>query len=134
MIEDKEGMASSASGQKVLQIIINCCLNSVLSSIQKTQQSRLKTTTWRSLSSSQQCGLSCLQYCYLCRHACQVASVVFDSCNPMDRSPPGFFVLGILQARILEWAVMPFSRGSSWPRDPTRISSVSCISRQVLYH
>ena len=36
-------------------------------------------------------------------------------CDPMDCGPPGFFVLGILQARILEWAVIPFFRGSNLP-------------------
>ena len=40
-------------------------------------------------------------------------------CNPMDCSPPGSSVLGILQATILEWAVVPFSRGSSQPRGQT---------------
>ena len=34
-------------------------------------------------------------------------------CNSMDYSPPGFFVHGILQARILEWVDISFSRGSS---------------------
>ena len=34
-------------------------------------------------------------------------------CDPMDRNPPGSSVLGILQARILEWVDMPSSRGSS---------------------
>ena len=43
-------------------------------------------------------------------------------CNPMDCSPPGSTVHGILQARILEWVAMPFSRGSSWPRDQTWVS------------
>ena len=38
-------------------------------------------------------------------------------CNPMDCSPPGSSVHGILQARILEWVAMPSSRGSSQPRD-----------------
>ena len=52
-------------------------------------------------------------------------------CNPMDSSLPGFSVHGILQARILEWVAIPFSRGSSWPRDRTL---VSCIGRRVLYH
>ena len=33
-------------------------------------------------------------------------------CDPMDFSPPGSFVYGILQARILEWVAMSFSRGS----------------------
>ena len=54
-------------------------------------------------------------------------------CNPMDNSPPGSSVHGILQARILEWVVMPFSRASSPPRDQTCISSVSCIGRRLLY-
>ena len=40
-------------------------------------------------------------------------SVVSDSLGPMDRSPPGSSVHGILQARILEWVAIPFSRGSS---------------------
>ena len=34
-------------------------------------------------------------------------------CDPMDCTPPGSSVHGILQARILEWAAMPSSRGSS---------------------
>ena len=38
-------------------------------------------------------------------------------CDPMDGSPPGFSVHGILQARILEWIATPFSRGTSQPRD-----------------
>ena len=42
--------------------------------------------------------------------------------------------MGILQAKILEWIAMPSSRGSSWPRDLTHGSYVSCIGRWVLYH
>ena len=38
-------------------------------------------------------------------------------CDPMDSSPPGSSVHGILQARILEWVAMPSSRGFSQPRD-----------------
>ena len=37
-------------------------------------------------------------------------------CDPMDCSPPGSSVHGILQGRILEWVAMPFSKGSSWHR------------------
>ena len=55
-------------------------------------------------------------------------------CEPMDGSPPGSSVHGILQAKILEWVAMPSSRGSSRPRDRTCTSYVSCIGRQVLYH
>ena len=46
----------------------------------------------------------------------------------MDRSLPGSFVHGILQARILEWIAMLFSRESSQPRDGTCISYTSCIA------
>ena len=37
-------------------------------------------------------------------------------------------------ARILKWVAISYSRGSSWPRDQTCISYVSCIGRQILYH
>ena len=49
-------------------------------------------------------------------------------------SLPGFSVHGILQARIPECVAMLSSRGSSWLRDQTHISHVSCLGRQVLYH
>ena len=52
----------------------------------------------------------------------------------MDYNPPGSSVHGVLQARILEWVAMPFSRGPSRPRDHTHISYVSCIGRQAPYH
>ena len=38
-------------------------------------------------------------------------------CDPIDGSPPGSLVPGILQARILEWVAISFSRRSSQPRD-----------------
>ena len=47
-------------------------------------------------------------------------------CDLMDCSPPGFSVHGILQARILEWAAMPSSRGSFWPSDWTCVSCLLC--------
>ena len=55
-------------------------------------------------------------------------------CKPMDCSPPGSCVHGTLQARILEWVAISFSRGYSPPRDRT---CVSCIGRWIilpLYH
>ena len=55
-------------------------------------------------------------------------------CDSMACSPPGSSVHGILQARTLQWVAMPSSRGSSWPRERTCISYVSCTGRQVLYH
>ena len=49
-------------------------------------------------------------------------------CNPMDCSLPGSSVPGILQARILEWFAVSFSRESSQPRGPTCVSWSSCIA------
>ena len=46
-------------------------------------------------------------------------------CDPMDCSPPGSSVYGILQARILEWVAMPSFRGSSQPRDQTQVSLIA---------
>ena len=46
-------------------------------------------------------------------------------CEPKDCSPPGSSVHGILQARILEWVAIPFSRGFSWPRAPNQVSCIA---------
>ena len=55
-------------------------------------------------------------------------------CDPMDYSPPGSSVCGILQARIMEWFALPSSWGSTWSRDQTCVCCVSCASRGILYH
>ena len=52
-------------------------------------------------------------------------SVVLDSYNPMDCSPLGSSVDGILQAIILEWIVLPFSRWFFQPRDQTWVSYIT---------
>ena len=54
--------------------------------------------------------------------------------DPKDCSPPGSSVHGIFQVRMLEWLAISFSRGSSWPRDWSRVSYISCTGRQILYH
>ena len=61
------------------------------------------------------------------QHQCMSVShsVMSNSCYPMLCSPPGFSVHSILQARILEWITIPFSRGSSWPRDRTLVSCIA---------
>ena len=59
---------------------------------------------------------------------CLSCSNMSDSCDPIDWSQPGSSVHGILQARILEWAAIPFSLGSSLPRDGTW---VSCIADKI---
>ena len=55
----------------------------------------------------------------------EVAQLSPTLCDPMDCSPPGSSVHGILQARILEWVAISFSRGSSWPRDQTQVSRIA---------
>ena len=65
---------------------------------------------------------------------CVHAQSCLTLCDPMDCSPPGSSVHGILQARILEWVAISFSRGSSHPRARTQVSYIPCIGRQVLYH
>ena len=62
--------------------------------------------------------------------ACVLSLTLYD---PMDCSPPGYSVHGTFQARILECAAISSSRGSFQARDGTRISSISCISRWILY-
>ena len=54
----------------------------------------------------------------------EVAQSCPTLCDPMDCSLPGSSVHEILQARILEWVAISFSRGSSRPRDQTPVSSI----------
>ena len=70
-------------------------------------------------------GLCCCCYC------CSVAKSCHTVCYPMDGSPPGSSVHGILQARILEWGAIAFSRGSSRPRDRTQVSHIAGILYQL---
>ena len=53
------------------------------------------------------------------------AQSCLTACDSMDHSLPGSSVYQILQARILEWVASSFSRGSSWPRDQTRVSCIA---------
>ena len=54
-----------------------------------------------------------------------VAQLCLPLCDATDLSLPGFSVHGILQARILEWVAIPFSTGSSQPRDRTLVSCIT---------
>ena len=54
-----------------------------------------------------------------------VAQLYLTLWDAMDCSPPGSSVHGILQARILQWGAIPFSRGSSRPRDQTQVSCIA---------
>ena len=55
---------------------------------------------------------------------CRAAKSENVNWDPMDWSPPGSSIHGILQARILKWVAIPFSRGSSQPRDWTQVSCI----------
>ena len=62
-----------------------------------------------------------------------VAQWCLDLCDPIGCSPPGFPVCGTLQARILKWVVIPFSRGPSQPRDQTQVSCIAYTWPFVLF-
>ena len=88
---------------------------------------------WMRLLLSEICSRHTFPYSSLCS-AQSVTQSCPTLCNPIDCSPPGSSVHGILQARILEQVAISCSRGSSWPRDPTRVPCVSWIGRRILYH
>ena len=69
-----------------------------------------------------------------CVCVCTVTQLCLTLCDPMDCRPPGSSVHGILQARVLEWVAMPFSRGSFQPRDQTHVSCVSCFAGGFFTH
>ena len=66
----------------------------------------------------------CVVFEFLLVWKVKVTQLCPTLCDPMDCSLPGSSVHGILQARILEWLAIPFSRGSSWPRDRTQVSHI----------
>ena len=72
-----------------------------------------------------------LFYLFIFHFACSITKSYPTFCDPRSCSPPGSSVHGILQARILVWTAISFSRGSSQPRDWIW---VSCIGRWILYH
>ena len=75
-------------------------------------------------------GLHAFWFILCCAVLCLVAQSCLTLCEPEDCSLPGPSVHGILQARILEWIVMPSFSGSSQPRDQTQ-ALPHC--RQILY-
>ena len=69
-----------------------------------------------------------------CACVCVFSKSCLTLCDPMDRSPPGSSVSESSQARILEWVSISSSKRSSWPRDQTHVSCISCIGKWILYH
>ena len=60
--------------------------------------------------------------------ACSVSQLCLTLWDSLDCSLQGSSVHGIFQARKLEWVAIPFSRGSSWPRDWICVFCISCIA------
>ena len=71
------------------------------------------------------------RWCHLVLGAQSLSCVQFF-CDPLDCSPPGSSVRGIFQARILEWAAISSSRGSSQPRDWTCVSCAPYVAGRFL--
>ena len=61
----------------------------------------------------------------MCVSVCLVTQLYPTVCDPMDCRPPSSSVHEILQAKILEWVAISFSRGSSWPRVQIQISYIT---------
>ena len=74
----------------------------------------------------------CVRACVCVRP--QARSLCPTLCNPTDCSWPGSSVHVIFQAKILEWVAISYSKRSSWPKDGTHVSYVSCTGRHILYH
>ena len=82
----------------------------------------------------------CVSFCHTTKWICMKCEVLVAQpsptlCDPMDCSPPGSSLRGILQARILEWVAIVFSRQFSLPRDETQVSRIAgkilfCLSQQ----
>ena len=73
--------------------------------------------------------------CFPCDSAAKkvevlVAQSCLTLCGSMDHRLPGFFVHGILYARIMEWVVISFFRVSSWPRDWTQVSCIAGTGKE----
>ena len=77
--------------------------------------------------------LHCRQFLYPLSHlgslilccCSSVTKLCLTLCDPVDCSSPGSSIHGILQARILEWVAISFSRGSFQPRDRTWVSCIA---------
>ena len=68
---------------------------------------------------------------YLAKTVCSVSQLWLSLCRLKESR---LLCPWIFQARILGWVVFFYSRVSSWPRDGTHISCVSCMDSQILYH
>ena len=65
---------------------------------------------------------------------CFITQACLTLCDSLDSKLPGCSIHGISQARTLEWVAISSSRASSWPRDWTHISTVSCVAGGFFTH
>ena len=71
----------------------------------------------------------------MCVYVCsRVCSIVSDSVTSKTVARQSSLSLEFIQAMLMEWVAISYSRESSWPRDRIRVSCGSCTGRQVLYH
>ena len=97
---------------------------SVAGSYRTAPKTSLKTVL-KTLSFTKKTILSFSILNLLCAPCAQVS---LSFCSPLDCSLPGSSAHGILQARILKWVAISYPRGSSWPRDWTYVSCISCFA------
>ena len=109
---------------KLLQRFIYTSSLSILYSAHSSWAFFLLTLYW---SGSSQ-GHNDLSFARKKRLKVSVAQLCLTFCDPVDYSPSGSSLHRILQARILEWVVIPFSRGSSQPRVGTQVPALQAGS------
>ena len=89
----------------------------------------LQSIGWKELDITKELSMHAWRLNLLLSLYCNVCVLVTQSyptlCQPMDYNPPGSSVHGILPARILEWVAIPYSRGSSRPRNQTWVSFIA---------
>ena len=93
---------------------LTCLLRNLHANQEATVRTGHGTTDWFQIGKGvlQGCILSPCLFNFYAEYVCvKLYQSCLPLCNPMDCSPQGFSVYGILQARILEWVAIPFSRG-----------------------
>ena len=81
--------------------------------------------TWKACPSECRCTSRNVQGCGILFVCVLVTQSCLTLCDPMDYSLPSSSVHGILQAKILEWVAIPFSRESSQPADQTQVFCIA---------
>ena len=134
----QNGHVVKTRSQLYLSLPLHCLVSVCISALQKHSNKRFQyREQWSQTEDVESCGQTKVWALrvhplllgrtdwMLCLYSlCEVAQSCATLCDPVDCSPPGSSHHGILQARILEWISISFSRGSSQPRDRTQVSSL----------